>query len=251
LKGAWPGLLKHSTNDAIEINKAYIDLLAEVDMSRVSNIKRDPNKVKNLLKSLARNIATQVETTSLEKDIKIRKNDTLSRPSLIDYLDSLQRLMIYVEQAAFGIHIRSANSLRVSPKRHLCDVSLAAAALGLTKESLLNDLNYCGFLFESLVFHELKIYAQASDAEVFHYRDSTNLEIDSIVQKRNGDWAAFEVKLGSGQIEEAAKNLLHLNSIVDTSKISLPKSLNIITGTGMSHRRNDGVNVISIASLGK
>jgi predicted AAA+ superfamily ATPase len=251
LKGGWPALLDVSLEDAIEINQGYVDLLAEVDMSRVSNVKRDPVKVKILLKAIARNIATLVENTTLEKDIKSKETDTLSRPTLIDYLDALERLMIFEEQPAFGTHIRSANSLRKSPKRHLCDVSLAAAVLGLDKQALLNDLKYCGFLFESLVYHELKVYAQADNAEVFHYKDSTDLEIDAIVQKRNGDWAAFEVKLGTGQIEDAAKNLLHFNSIIDTTKTKKPKSLNIITGTGMSYHRNDGINVISLAALGK
>ena len=158
--------------------------------------------------------------------------------------------MIFEEQPAFSTHIRSANSLRKSPKRHLCDVSLAVAALGLDKQSLLDDLKYCGFLFESLVYHDLKVYARANDAAVFHYKDSTDLEIDAIVQKRNGDWAAFEIKLGMGQIEEAANNLLHFNSIIDITKTNLPKSLNVITGTGMSYTRPDGINVISLASLG-
>ena len=159
--------------------------------------------------------------------------------------------MILEEQPAFNIHIRSANSLRKSPKRHFCDVSLAIAALKLNKDTLLNDLKYCGFLFESLVYHDLKIYARANDANVFHYRDSTGLEIDAIVQQNGGNWAAFEVKLGVGMLEEAAQNLLRFNSIVDTTKISKPASLNIITGTGMSFTRADGINVISIASLGK
>jgi len=251
LKGGWPALLDVSPEDAIEINQGYIDLLAEVDMSRVSNVKRDPVKVKILLKAIARNIATLVENTTLEKDIKSSEADTLSRPTLIDYLGALERLMIFEEQPAFGLHVRSANSLRKSPKRHLCDVSLAAAVLDLDKKRLLNDLKYCGFLFESLVYHELKVYAQANNAEVFHYRDSTGLEADAIVQKRNGDWAVFEIKLGTGEIEDAAKNLLHFNSIIDTSKTNLPQSLNIITGTGMSYRRPDGINVISLASLGE
>jgi len=116
---------------------------------------------------------------------------------------------------------------------------------------LMNDLKYCGFLFESLVYHDLKMYARANDADVFHYRDSTGLEIDSIVQQSGGAWAAFEVKLGVGMHDEAARNLLKLNSVIDTKKSSKPASLNIITGTGMSYTRPDGINVISLASLGK
>ena len=159
--------------------------------------------------------------------------------------------MIFEEQPAWNTHVRSANSLRKSPKRHLCDVSLAIAALKLTKEALLKDLKYCGFLFESLVYHDLKTYAQSNDAEVYHYRDSAGLEIDTVIQQSGGAWAAFEVKLGVGMHDEAAHNLLKLDRVIDPEKSAKPASLNIITGSGMSYTRPDGVNVISLASLGK
>lgn len=251
MKGGWPALLGSSPDEAILLNRGYVDLLADIDMSRVSNVKRDPQKVRTLLRSLARNISTLVDNTTLEKDIKTVEDAGLSRPTIIDYLDALSRLMVYEEQPAFNMHIRSANSLRKSPKRHFCDVSLAIAALRLTKEALLKDLKYCGFLFESLVYHDLKMYAEANDAEVSHYRDSTGLEIDAVVRQHSGIWAAFEVKLGTGMHDEAAKNLLKFNDVIDTEKSSKPASLNIITGSGMSYTRPDGVNVISIASLGK
>ena len=251
IKGGWPALLNSSLEDAILLNRSYIDLLADIDMSRVSNVKRDPQRVRALLRSIARNVATLVDNSTIEKDIKSVEDANMSRPTIIDYLDALSRLMIFEEQPAFNTHIRSANSLRKSPKRHFCDVSLAIAALKLTKESLMNDLKYCGFLFESLVYHDLKMYARANDAEVSHYRDSTDLEIDAIVQQNGGVWAAFEVKLGIGMHDEAARNLLKLNSVIDITKALKPASLNIITGTGMSYTRPDGVNVISLASLGK
>lgn len=251
IKGGWPALLNTPLEEAILLNRGYIDLLADIDMSRVSNVKRDPMKVRTLLRSIARNVSTLVDNTTLGKDIKTVEDADLSRPTIIDYLDALSRLMIFEEQPAFNTHIRSANSLRKSPKRHFCDVSLAIAALRLTKEALLKDLKYCGFLFESLVYHDLKMYARANDAEVSHYRDSTGLEIDAIVRQNGGAWAAFEVKLGIGMHDEAANNLLKLNEIIDTTKFTTPTSLNIITGTGMSYTRPDGVNVISIASLGK
>jgi predicted AAA+ superfamily ATPase len=117
-------------------------------------------------------------------------------------------------------------------------------------DSLLNNLQFTGFLFESLVTHELRVYAQANDAKVYHYRDSCGLEVDAIVQKYNGDWAAFEIKLGTGQVEEAAINLRKLVSALSAAKIQLPTSLNIITGTGISYTRPDGINVIALASLG-
>lgn len=251
IKGGWPALLERTTADAILLNRGYVDLLAETDMSRVSNVKRDPRKVRSLLRSIARNIATMVDNSTLEKDIKGIEDADISRPTIIDYLDALSRLMIFEEQPAFNTHIRSANALRKSPKRHFCDVSLAIAALKLNKEALLKDLKYCGFLFESMVYHDLKMYARANDADVYHYRDSTGLEIDAIVHQPGAAWAAFEVKLGIGMIDDAAKNLLKLKSAVDPGKIEMPASLNILTGNGMSYTRPDGINVISLAALGK
>jgi predicted AAA+ superfamily ATPase len=251
IKGGWPGLLKSSQKEALLLNRAYIDLLAEVDMSRVSNIKRDPVKVKNLLRSLARNTAALIDNTTIAKDIKEHENADISRPTLIDYLDALEQLMITENQPAWNTHIRSSASLRKSPKRHLTDVSLAVAALKADKEMLLNDVKFTGFLFESLAIHDLRVYAQSIDAEVSYYRDSSGLEVDAIVQKYNGDWAAFEVKLGVGMIDEAAENLLKFAKVLDNKKTAAPKSLNIIVGTGMSYVRQDAINVISIASLGQ
>jgi len=251
LIGGWPSLLNESEKNALKLNRGYVDLLCEVDMQRIEGVKRDPQKVRSLLRSIARNTATLVDNSTLEKDIKIRDKNELSRNTLSDYINALLRLMILYEQPAFDPHIRSAASLRKSPKRHLCDPSLATAALGLNKDALLKDMKFTGFLFESLAVHELNVYAKVNDATVFHYNDSYGLEVDAIVQKRNGDYAAFEIKLGVGYTNEAAENLKKFASNIDTSKMNAPKSLNIITGTGMSYRRPDGINVISLASLGK
>ena len=251
--GGFPALIGKNTSQAIDLNRAYMDLLAEVDMSRVSNVKRDPVKVKNLLRSIARNTATIVEVSTFSNDIREKDNDDISRPTIYEYLDALERLMIIEDQPAWNTHIRSSSSLRKAPKRHFTDVCLSVAALGATAKSLLDDLKFTGFLFESMVTHDLRVYAQANDAKVFHYRDSSDLEVDAIVQKHNGDWAAFEIKLGAAQnvLDEAAASLLKSADVIDTSKIKAPKSLNIITGTGISYTRPDGVNVISIASLGE
>ena len=248
--GGYPTLIGKNISEANDINRSYINLLAEVDMSRLSNVKRDPTKVKNLLRSLSRNTATTFETSALEKDIFEKDSFSITRPTIYDYLDALERLMIIENQPVWNTHLRSSAMLRKAPKRHLSDVSLAVAALGATQKSLLNDLKFTGFLFESLVTHDLRVYAQANDASVYHYRDSTNLEVDAIVQKYSGEWAAFEIKLGVGQIDEAAENLKKFTSTIDTSKIAAPKTLNIITGTGMSYTRKDRINVISLSSLG-
>jgi len=249
--GGWPTLIGETEKNALNMNRSYVDLLCEVDMNRVSGVKRDPQKVRSLLRSLARNVATLVDNQTLEKDVKTNESNELSRNTLSDYLNALSRLMILYEQPAFNPHIRSSASLRKSPKRHLCDTSLAVAALGLTKESLIKDIKYTGFLFESLAVHELNVYAKGNDAQVFHYSDSYGYEVDAIVQKRNGDYAAFEIKLGVGFIEDAAENLKKFRANIDVSKMDLPKTLNIITGTGMSYLRPDGIQVISLASLGR
>lgn len=250
IQGGFPALVNKTHTQAAEINRAYVDLLAEVDMSRVSQMKRNPEKVRNLLRSLARNTATTVDISVLERDIKANESADISRPTIYDYLETLDRLMIIEDQPAWNTHIRSSASLRKASKRHFSDVSLAVAALGLSKNALMDDLKYTGFLFESLVVHDLRVYAQAHDARVFHYKDSNDLEVDAIVQKHTGDFCAFEIKLGIGQIEEAAKNLLKFESILAEKASTKLKSLNIITGTGISYTRHDGINVISIASLG-
>lgn len=249
--GGWPTLINEDLNNALNLNRGYVDLLCEVDMSQVSGVKRNPHKVRSLLRSLSRNIATLVDNKTLEKDVKLNESNELSRNTLSDYLDALSKLMILYEQPAFNPHIRSSASLRKSPKRHLCDPSLAVAILGLEKEALMKDIKFTGFLFESLALHELNVYAKSIDATVYHYSDSYGYEVDAIVQKRNGDYAAFEIKLGVGFIDEAAKNLKRFAGNIDIEKMEAPKSLNIITGTGMSYRRPDGINVISLASLGR
>ena len=250
IKGGFPGLLNKSLAQAMEINRAYVDLLADVDMSRVSDVKRNPEKVRSLLRALARNVATTVDITVLEKDVKLNENTDISRPTIYDYLEALNRLMIIEDQPAWNTHIRSSASLRKSAKRHFSDVALAVASLGIGKEALINDLKLTGFLFESLVVHDLRVYAQANDAKVYHYYDSTGLEVDAIVQKYSGEYCAFEIKLGIGQIDDAANKLLKFASILEESSRTKLQSLNVITGTGISYVRNDGVNVIALSSLG-
>jgi predicted AAA+ superfamily ATPase len=173
------------------LNRAYIEMLAEVDMSRVSQNRRDPIKIRSLLKSLARNTSTLVDNVVIEKDINANESTAVSPPTIYDYLDVLNRLMILDDQRAWNAHIRSSHTLRNSSKRHFTHVSLAVAALPANQETLLNDLNFTGFLFESMVIHNLRVYGQTNDAKVYHYRDSSGLEVDGFVQKYNGDWCAF------------------------------------------------------------
>lgn len=237
-------------SQAIEINRSYVDLLAEVEISRVSDVKRSSRKVCSLLRLLSRNIATTVDITVLEKDIKLNEKTDISRPTIYDYLEALSRLMIIENQPNWNAHIRSSATLRKSSKRHFSEVALAIASLGIGKEALLNDIKFTGFLFESLVVHDLRVFAQTNDAKVYHYTDSTGLAVDAIVQCYSSEFCAFEIKLGIGQVYEAAKNLLKFASILEEPNRTKLQSLNVITGTGLSYTRKDGISVISLASLG-
>lgn len=249
--GGWPELVGVDEEGARKTNASYVKFLAETDMSRVSNIKRDPVKVRHLLQSIARNVSTITEVTTFIKDIQEVANDDISRPTATDYLDALDRLMVIEDQPAWNTHIRSSATLRKTPKRHFADASLAVAMLGLDSAALLNDLNYTGFVFESQVIHDLRVYAQQQDATVYYYRDSSGLEVDAIVQKPNGEAAAFEIKLGEGFVEDAAKNLLAFAKNLDQDKSShTVTSLNVITGSGYAYTRPDGVNVIPVGALG-
>ena len=252
--GGWPILIGKTERQAMDINRSYIDLLLSDDISRVSGVERDRRRATQLFMSLARNVATTVSMTTLTSDNdldELGENDiTVSRQTVYDYLEDLKRLMIVIDQPAWRPHIRSSVRLRTKPKRHIIDPSLAIAALGMSSKTLIKDLKYAGFVFESQVFHDLTVYARANDAELSYYRDSNDAEVDIIVEDRSGNWAAFEVKLGDDDIENAATKLLAFASNIDTNKTKKQGSLNIVTGIGYAYTRPDGVNVLPLSVLG-
>ena len=227
----------------------HLDEVRRVDIGRVDQSRRNPEKVARFLRSLARNVATHVAATTLAADAAgdggPEDDDTVR-----DYLMALERLMIVEDQPAWAPHLRSRSILRRAPKRHFVDPSLAVAALRATPDRLLTDLNFLGLLFESLVVRDLRVYSQAIDARVFQYRDNTGLEVDAIVEAIDGRWAAFEVKLGPGMVEEGAATLRRFAERVDTSKCGRPGALAVITGTGYGYTRDDGIAVIPIGTLG-
>jgi predicted AAA+ superfamily ATPase len=246
--GGWPSLIGSGGRAGLRFMRDYIALTAEVDISRVAGKKRDPLKVMRLMQSLARNISTEASISSLAKDIG--GSDTkITDDTISEYLEALERLMAVEQLPAWSPHIRSADTLRKAPKRHFVDPSLAVGALGLSMDKLLADLNYFGFLFESLVIRDLRIYAEAHDGKVFHYRDSRDLEVDAIVEYPDGAWAAFEVKMGFNAQDEAAKNLLAFASKIDQEKMGTPAALTVITANGFACRRKDGVNVVPLTAL--
>ncbi len=251
-RGGWPAQQSNPIDAARQSARDYLQQVQEVDIGRLTATRRDPVKIGKLLQSLARNVATEVAVTKLAAETGA--GDTpLNRETVTSYLDALERLMVVENQPAWGPHLRSRAVLRTSPKRppkrHFVDPSLAVAALAAGPERLLQDLNMFGLLFESLVIRDLRILSQPLDGKVSHYRDDSGLEVDAIVHLADGTWAAFEVKLGAGRIEEAAATLTKFASVVDTDKIGKPASLAVVTGTGYAYIRDDGIAVIPIGTL--
>ncbi len=242
--GGWPSLLNSGAREALRFMQDYTALIAETDISRVSDKKRDPQKVMRLLQSLARNISTEASLTSLAKDTGNATDETIA-----EYIDVLERLMIVENLPAWNTHIRSADTLRKTPKRHFVDPSFAIGALSLSCDKLISDLNYLGFLFESLVIRDLRIYAGLHDGKVYHYRDSRNLEVDAVIEYPDNSWAAFEIKMSFSAQDEAAKNMLTFAEKIDQQRMGKPAALTVITANGFACRRKDGVNVIPLSVL--
>lgn len=248
--GGWPGHVDRGVDESLEAVRSYLDEIRRVDVGRVDQSVRDPEKIGRLLASLGRNVATYVSIPTLAADSG-GADDVLAHSTIRDYLAALDRLMIVENQPAWAPHLRSKSRLRKASKRHFVDPSLAVAAVGATPTKLLEDLSFFGFVFESMVIRDLRIYAQAADAEVLQYRDNTGLEVDAIVRARDGRWAAFEVKLGQRQVDDAARNLIKFrDERIDTASTGAPALLAVVTSGGLSYVREDGVAVISVGALG-
>ena len=246
--GGWPALQSLPSRDAARSVRDYLATIEQVDVPRATGSRRDPVKVARIISSIARNVATEASVTTLATDSG-RDGQALARNTVDDYLDILTRLMIVEDQPAWSTHLRSAATARKSPKRHSVDPSLAAAALRATPTSILADLNFFGPLFESLAVRDLRIYAQEADGVISQYRDSSGLEVDAIVTTGDGRWGAFEVRLGVGQVDAAARGLLRFQDRVDTRRMGEPAFLGVITPSGLGYRRPDGVHVLPLGAL--
>jgi predicted AAA+ superfamily ATPase len=247
--GGWPVNLSRTVTQAQNLVRGFINEIARADLRRVDGVKRDPQLIKRLLRSLARNVGTPAKIESIRADVNgadgATKHETIS-----DYMNALSRLMVTEDLTAWAPALRSRTRLRALPIRHFVDPSLAVAEDHRSAATLLTQMQWFGFVFENLVIRDLRVYAQALDATVYHYRDESGLEVDAIIEMPSGQWAAFEVKLGLTSINSAAENLLKLAKRVDQKDTGAPLALAVITGTGYAHIRRDGVAVIPIGSLG-
>jgi uncharacterized protein len=247
--GGWPGQLDASAAVGEQAARDYLIQVAEVDVPTAARSRRDPARLRRLLRSIGRNVATEAPVTVLAADAG-GEDGPLSRDTVSDYLSALERLMVVEDQPAWSPHLRSKAILRAAPKRHFVDPSLAVAAVGGSADRLLADLRYFGFVFESLIVRDLRVLGQPLDAEVYHYRDNTGLEVDAILELPDGRWGAVEVKLGVGYVDDAVANLQRFAAKIDKESSGTPSFLAVICGSGFSYRRADGVDVISAGALG-
>ena len=252
VRGGWPMSLEQDKDFYGEIPKSYVNTLLNTDIHEIDNISRNKDKFEALLKSLARNESTLAGNRVLINDINKYEKESIDDKTLVEYLNVLERLFIVENQNAFDPNYRSSKRVARTPKRHFIDPSLAVAALGMSKEMLLNDLEYFGFLFEALVIRDLKIYAESIGGKVYHYKHhDTNHELDAVVELNDGRWIAIEVKLGASQIDDAAENLLKINNyFVNNENTSKPSALVAICGLSKAYyKRKDGVIVVPITAL--
>ena len=246
--GGWPAHQQLTVPAAARAARDYLAQIRLVDVGRLGGSAHDPLRMERLLKSIARNVATEAPITMLTADTD-GGIGALSRTTVSEYLSVLERLMIIEDQPAWSTHLRSRATLRTTPKRHFVDPSLAVAALAAGPQQLLRDLRFMGLLFESLVVRDLRVHAQALDGQVYHYRDSSGLEVDAVIQLADGRWGAVEVKLGAGMVHAAAASLSKFATIVDTTVCGDPAFLAVITGDGFGYRREDGIQVIPVGAL--
>lgn len=247
-RGGWPASININDQSALQMAMNYVEAIINHDVSRVDDIEKNPERVRLLLRSLARNISTTATYQTIKQDI-IATNLTISDKTINTYINALRKIYVVEDLPAWSPTLRSKTAIRTTEKRHFVDPSIATAVMRTKPEGILTDFEYFGFLFEALCTRDIRIYAQTNDGDVFHYRDKSGLEADLIVRLRDGRWAAIEVKLGNKQIEDAAVNLLALKAKIDNEKMGSDSFMMIITGGQFAYQRKDGIWVVPIGCL--
>lgn len=250
-RGGWPESVDMEPDVALDQAFDYIDAVIRKDMSRVDNIRRDPQKVRSLLRSYARNIGTQISQAAISADISSNGTTTVNEETVSEYLQALRKLYVVEDMKAWNPNLRSKTAVRTSDTRYFVDPSLAAASLRVGPSDLMKDLNTLGFFFEALVVRDLRVYAESLDGDVYHYRDNLDNECDVVIHLRNGRYALIEVKLGGESlIEEGVKTLKNVLRRIDTSKMGEPAFMAVVTGTDRyAYKRDDGIMIIPIGTL--
>ena len=252
-RGGWPkAVLKSSEKAALAQAFNYYDSVVSNDIKRVDDVERDEELAKRIMRSYARNQASQATAGTILADVKNNGDEQMSENTVYNYVKALKEIFVIEDSIAWNPNLRSKTAIRTSDTRYFIDPSIATAALGLGPKDLVNDMNTFGLIFETLAVRDLRVYAESLGGKVYHYRDKNNLECDAVVHLRNGSYGLIEIKIGgSDLIEDGADSLKTLSDKIDTTKMKKPSFLMVLTGIGnyAYKRPEDGVLVVPIGCL--
>lgn len=249
VRGGWPTSIGKDMDRSAIIVRGYCEGLLETEVDLPGGKKRDKQKMRRLLRSLSRHIATEATNTTIAGDMAAFESESISANTISDYMTALREIYVLEDLEAWSPKLRSKTAIRTSAVRHLSDPAIAAYFLGAGAYDLQMDPNTYGLLFESLVVRDLRIYARVNDGDVYHYRDADGLEVDTVVHLHNGKWGAIEVKLGMDGVDAGAKNLLRLAKKVDQEAMNPPSFLAVVVASGYAYTRDDGIHVIPLGCL--
>lgn len=250
-RGGWPQAIDMRDEIALDQAMDYYDAVVHSDINQADNVQKNPEKVKRLMRSYARNQGSQVPNTVIAQDIAANDDSPLSEETVSSYISALRKIFVVEDMPAWNPNLRSKTAIRTSDTRYYVDPSIAVAALGVGPNDLMNDLNTFGFLFEMLCVRDLRVFADALNGEVYHYRDKDGQECDAVIHLRNGKYGLIEIKLGGDKlIEEGVASLKAMQAKIDTSKMKAPSFLLVLTGTGdYAYCRSDGIYIVPIGCL--
>ena len=250
-RGGWPRSI--DMRDKIALNQAidYYDAVVHSDINRADGVEKNPERVKRLMRSLARNQGQQIANTAIAADIAANNESTINQETVASYISALKKIFVVEDMPAWNPNLRSKSAIRTSDTRYFVDASIAAAALGIGPNDLINDLNTMGFLFETMCVRDLRVYAEALGGSVYHFRNKAGLECDAVVHLRNGSYGLIEIKLGGKRlIREGVETLTSLTESIDTSKMKEPAFRMILTAADQyAYRREDGICIVPVGCL--
>lgn len=251
-RGGWPTAVGLPEEAALEQAFDYYDAVKKEDITKVDGVKRASERVQRLMRAYARHQGTQASVATLKEDLRNNDTTTLDEDTITSYLDALRKIFVVEDMPAWNPNLRSKTAIRTTDTRYFVDPSIATAALGLGPGDLMNDLNTMGFFFEAMCVRDLRVFAEALNGKVYHYRDKTGLECDAVIHLRNGQYGLIEIKLGGDSlIKEGAQTLTALANQIDTTRMKSPAFKMILTATGeYAYRRpEDGIYVVPIGCL--
>ncbi|MCQ2411530.1 MAG: DUF4143 domain-containing protein [Sphaerochaetaceae bacterium] len=250
-RGGWPGSIGLEEDVALEQAFDYLDAVVNIDISRVDDVKRDPERAKRLMRSYSRHQGTQTTYTVLRDDVAANESDSITEDTIYSYTNALRKIFVIEDMPAWNPNLRSKTAIRTSDTRYFIDPSIATASLGMGPNDLVNDLRTMGLFFETMCVRDLRVYAQSLGGDVYHYRDKSGLECDAVIHLRNGAYGLIEIKLGGDNlIEEGVENLKNFSARIDTDKMKSPSFLMVLIGKGKyAYRREDGIYIVPIGCL--